>query len=111
MYRQGIVAAARPLRAERPTLVVRTNYSQQWSGPMKKLAIALSAGALAALLSGCAYDNYAYDNGYNGYYSDRYVSGYGNRYYGSRDDRRSDRDYRFGNRRFNCRYDYDSRYC
>jgi hypothetical protein len=86
---------------------------------MKKLAIALSAGAFAALLSGCAYDNYAYDTGYNGYYSDRYVSGYGDRYgdrydnrYGSRvEDRRVDRYYWIGSRRFNCRYDYDTRYC
>jgi hypothetical protein len=63
---------------------------------MKKLAIFLSAAAVSALLSGCAYDRSGYGYGYGRFeYSNRYGDG---RYY-------------MDGRRYNCRNDYDRRYC
>ena len=66
---------------------------------MKKLAIALSAAAVAALVSGCAYDTYGNGYGYG------YGTGYGNRYdngdYYNRGSSRTD----------DCPRNYDRRYC
>jgi hypothetical protein len=63
---------------------------------MKTLAILLGAAAVSALLSGCAYDRngYAYGSGRFEYNSRTY-----------------DGDYYNGGRRYNCRNDYDRRYC
>ena len=68
---------------------------------MKNLAILLSAAAVAALVSGCAYRTYDQ----YGYRYDRY--GYAPRYaYAAPADY-----YYLGGRRFSCRFDYDSRFC
>jgi len=67
--------------------------------PMKKLAIALSAAAVAAMLSGCAYrtyDEYGYRYGYGPRYA--YAAPVENYYY-------------VGGHRLSCRFDYDSRFC
>jgi len=66
---------------------------------MKNLAIALSAVAVAALLSGCAYrtyDTYGYRYGYAPRYA--YAVPLNDYYY-------------VGGHRFSCRFDYDSRFC
>jgi hypothetical protein len=67
----------------------------EWN--MKKLVFALGAAAVAALLSGCAYDTYG--DGYG------YGNGYGNRY--------DNGDYynRGSSRAFDCPRNYDRRYC
>ncbi len=66
---------------------------------MKNLTIALSAVAVAALLSGCAYrtyDTYGYQYGYAPRLA--YAVPVENYYY-------------VGGHRLSCRYDYDSRFC
>ena len=65
---------------------------------MKNLAIALSAVAVAALLSSCAYrtyDTYGYRYGHAPRYAYAVPLDY----------------YYVGGHRFSCRFDYDSRFC
>jgi hypothetical protein len=74
-------------------------HDEQLEQTMKKLAIALSAAAVATLLSGCAYrtyDTYGYRYGYAPRYA--YVAPADTYYY-------------IAGRRYSCRYDFDSRFC
>jgi hypothetical protein len=93
------VGTRRSARWEQPSLVARTNHDEQLEQTMKKLAIALSAAAVATLLSGCAYrtyDTYGYRYGYAPRYA--YVAPADTYYY-------------IAGRRYSCRYDFDSRFC